>query len=87
MRVLKDYILVEEPIVEEKKSEGGIILAQDRVDYTSPITNKVLAVGSNVKDVKEGDEIIYLARAGIEFKHDNHQYRVIKEEDIVLVLS
>lgn len=87
MKVLKDYVLVEEPIEEEKKSEGGIILAQDKVDYTSPIENVVTAVGKDVEEVKVGDRIIYLARSGTELKHSGHKYRILKESEIVAVVG
>jgi len=86
MKVLKDYVLVEEPTVEEKKSEGGIILAQDKVDYTTPITNVVVSVGKDVEEVKEGDTILYLARSGTELKHDGKNYRILKEEEIVAII-
>ncbi len=86
MKVLKDYILVEEPVEEEKKSEGGIILAQDRVDYTSPIENIVIGVGKDVEEINVGDKVIYLARSGTELKHDGHKYRILKEEEIAAVL-
>lgn len=86
MKVLKDYILVEEPVEEEKKSEGGIILAQDRVDYTSPIENIVIGVGKDVEEINVGDKVIYLARSGTELKHDGRKYRILKEEEIAAVL-
>ena len=49
MKVLNDYVLIEEPIVAEKKSESGIYLGEESIDYSRPVTAKVLEVGVNVK--------------------------------------
>ena len=32
MKTIRDFILVEEAKIEERKPEGGIILSQDRID-------------------------------------------------------
>lgn len=87
MKVLNEYVLIEEPIVAEKKSEAGIYLGEESVDYSRPITAKVLKVGKNVKEVAEGDTVLYMPKTGIRMKQDeNIQWRFLKEENIIAVM-
>ena len=67
MKTIKDFILVEEAKIEERKSEGGIILSQDKVDYSKPIKGKVLSIGSKVTEVSVND-IVYYGRTWDELK-------------------
>ena len=86
MKVLKDYVLIEEPIVEEKKSSGGIILGAEETDFSRPITGKVLQVGKDVKEIVAGDEVMYMPRQGIHMKQDNVIWRFLPEEKIIAVM-
>lgn len=99
MKTIKDFILVEEAKNEERKSEGGVILPQEKVDYSKPIKGQVLSVGSEVKEVKVRDEVYYMPKSGVELdpksvfpQKDNEGiintpsasiYRVIKEENVI----
>jgi len=85
MKLLRDYILVEEPSTEEK-SESGLIIKQDRPNFTSPIEHTVLQVGPDVKDVKEGDTVLYLPRSGVELKKERVNWRFLKEEEIIAIV-
>lgn len=87
MKVLNDYVLIEEPIVAEKKSESGIYLGEESVDYSRPVTAKVLEVGINVKEISKGDTVLYMPKTGIRMKQDdNIQWRFLKEENIIAVM-
>lgn len=87
MKVLNEYVLIEEPIVAEKKSETGIYLGEESVDLSRPQTAKVLKVGKNVKEVSEGDTVMYMPRQGIHMKQDdNTMWRFLKEENIIAVM-
>lgn len=86
MKVLKNYILIEEPLAEEKKSSGGVILSSDDVDISRPVTAKVLKVGKDVTEVNEGDTVMYMPRTGIHMKQDDCMWRFLKEENIIAVL-
>ena len=66
MKTIRDFILVEEAKIEERKSEGGIILSQDRIDYSKPVKGKVLSIGSEVKEVSVGNTIYYMPKVGVE---------------------
>ena len=87
MKTIKDFILVEEAKIEERKSEGGIILSQDKVDYSK---GRVLSVGSKVTDVSVGDVVYFMPKIGVELDpktihhpKEGYTYRVIKEENVI----
>lgn len=90
MKTIKDFILVEETKLEERKSEGGIILSQDKIDYSKPVKGKVLSIGSEVKEVSVDNIVFYMPKVGVELdpKMLNNPkegciYRVVKEENII----
>ena len=86
MKILRNYVLVEEPAIEEKKSETGLILSQDKPNFTSPVTHKVIGIGKDVKEIQVGDTVLYLPRSGIEYKKDQIVWRFLKEEEIIAVM-
>jgi chaperonin GroES len=86
MKVLKDYILIKEPLNTEKKSETGIFLGEDAIDFSRPVTNEVILVGSDVKEVKVGDTVMYMPKQGIHMKQDDCTWRFLKEENIIAVM-
>ena len=90
MKTIKDFILVEEAKIEERKSEGGIILSQDKTDYSKPTKGKVLSIGSKVTDVSVGDIVYFMPKIGVELDpktihhpKEGYTYRVIKEENVI----
>ena len=90
MKTIRDFILVEETKIEERKSEGGIILSQDRIDYSKPVKGKVLSIGSEVKEVSVGNTIYYMPKVGVELDpkmlskpKEGCVYRVVKEENVI----
>lgn len=86
-KVLNEYVLIEEPIVAEKKSASGIFLGEESVDPSRPVTGKVLKVGKNVKEIAEGDTVMYMPRQGIHMKQsDEIMWRFLKEENIIAVM-
>ena len=90
MKTIKDFILVEEAKTEERKSEGGIILSQDKVDYSKPTKGRVLSIGSKVTEVSVGDVVYFMPKIGVELDpktihhpKEGYTYRVIKEENVI----
>jgi co-chaperonin GroES (HSP10) len=71
-----------------KKTKGGLLLnAKDREDIRY-IDATVFSVGELIpKEVlKEGDNIKYDRHAGHGLEHNKQSYKVIKIEDVVVVL-
>lgn len=75
--------LLIKPVVEEKKTEGGIVLPDTAKE--KPMKAKVIEVGSEVEDiaVAAGDVVLYSKYAGTEIKIDEEDYIVIDQDDIL----
>lgn len=93
IKPLSDHILVE-PVREEKK-KGGIILP-DTVEKERSEKGKVIAVGPGKRDkegkrvpidVKKGDVVVFTKYSPNEIKVDGREYLIIKEDDVLAVLS
>ena len=99
MKAFKDFILVEEPKNEERKSEGGVILPQEKVNYSRPVKGTVLSVGNKITEIKVGDDVYYMPKSGVELDPKSvfpqkegeglidlpspYVYRMIKEENVI----
>jgi co-chaperonin GroES (HSP10) len=69
-----------------EKTKGGLILnTKDREDIRYRLAT-VVSVGESIESVKEGQEIYYDRHAGHGIELDKEKYRVIKEQDVVVVL-
>ncbi len=92
IRPLYDHILVER--IEEEMKKGGIIIPDTAKE--KPQQGKVIAVGSGRKDdkgkqipleVKKGDKILFGKYAGTEVKIEDHEYLIIREDDILGIVE
>lgn len=93
LKPLSDHIVVE-PMREERK-KGGIILP-DTVEKERSEKGKVIAVGPGKRDkdgkrapidVKKGDVVLFTKYSPNEVKVDGKEYLVIKEDDILAIIS
>ena len=92
-RPLHDRVVVERVSAEEKTA-GGIIIP-DTVQE-KPQQGKIIAVGPGGRDengklipidVKVGERVLFGKWAGTEVKSDGHDYLIMKESDIMGVLT
>jgi chaperonin GroES len=92
-RPLHDRVVVERVSAEEKTS-GGIIIP-DTVQE-KPQQGKIIAVGPGGRDengklipidVKVGERVLFGKWSGTEVKIDGHDYLIMKESDIMGVLT
>ena len=90
---LHDRILVRR-LEEAETVRGGIIIPDSAKE--KPQEGEVVAVGAGKKnekgerqplDVKEGDRILFGKYAGNEIKIDNEEFLIIREEEVLGVLS
>ena len=90
---LGDRILVK-LLAEEDKSPGGIILPDSAKE--KPQEAKVVAVGKGrlledgtvrPLEVKVGDTVIFAKYAGSEVAHEDKEFMILKEDDILAVLK
>ena len=82
LKPLKDRIvaIVEKPL---DKTKSGILLGEAK---EQPAYAVVESVGSEVKDVKKGDKIVYKEYSTTEIKLDDKDYIILKEEDVLATL-
>ena len=92
-RPLHDRVVVE-PLEQEETTAGGIIVP-DTVKE-KPMEGKVLAIGPGTRgedgtlqplDVKKGDTILYGTYSGTEVKIDDTEVLIMRESDIMGVLT
>lgn len=90
---LGDHIVIE--IVEkEEKTTGGIVLPDSAKE--KPQEGKVVAVGSGrltdngervALEVAEGDTVVFSKYAGTELKQEDHEYLIMREDDVLAVIG
>ncbi len=92
-RPLHDRVVVE-PSEHEEKTAGGIIVPDTAQE--KPMQGKVVAVGPGARgedgtlqppDVKKGDTILYGKYSGTEVKIDDKELLIMRESDIMGVLT
>ena len=72
---------------EEAKTQtaSGIYLPDSSKE--KPVIAEVKAVGSDVKNVKVSDKIIYKEYSTAELKIDGVEYLIVKEEDVLATVK
>ncbi len=81
---LADRIVLEQ-LQQEEQTKSGIILPDSAQE--KPKMAKVLAVGTEVKEVKEGDVVLYKSFGPDDVKVDGQEYMIAKEEDILATVK
>jgi chaperonin GroES len=93
IRPLHDRLLVKR-VDEETKTKGGIIIPDTAKE--KPQEGKVIAVGAGKvnedgttrpMDVKTGDRILFSKYAGTDVKVDGEDLIIIREDDVLGILS
>ncbi|MBN2434217.1 MAG: co-chaperone GroES [Spirochaetes bacterium] len=92
IRPLGDRVLIE--VVEEDVQKQGVLYIPDSAKE-KPQQGKVVAVGNGKyengslvqMEVKEGDLVLYGKYAGTEIKQDGKEYLIVRESDILAVIS
>lgn len=86
MKAVGKYIVID-PIKEtETKTKGGLLLAESQREDIRYRKAKVIEPGSDVKVLNKGDEVYYDKAAGFNIEIKKDQYKVIKEQDVVIIL-
>jgi len=86
MKAIGKYIVID-PIKEvDMTTKGGLILAEKQREDIRYRRAKVIEPGSNVEVLKKDDEIYYDKASGFNIEIDKNEYKVIKENDVVIIL-
>ena len=92
-RPLGDRVLVKR-VEEESKTKGGIIIPDTAKE--KPQEGEVVSVGPGVRDetgkvnaleLKAGDRILFGKWSGTEIKIDGEEHLILREDDILGVVS
>jgi len=81
---LKDRVFVSYS-EELEKTAGGIYIPDAAKE--KPQRGRIEAVGSEVKNVKAGDSVLFDKYSGSKITMDNVEYLILKEEDILGILE
>lgn len=88
IKPLADRVLVK-PAAAEEKTVSGIIIPDTAKE--KPLKGEVIAVGNGTKDedmlVKEGDQVLYGKYAGTEIEVEGEQHLIMRQSDILAVIS
>lgn len=88
IKPLGDKVLVK-PAPAEEKTASGIIIPDSAKE--KPSRGEVIAVGNGTKDeemvVKAGDTVLYGKYAGTELDFDGEKYLIMRQSDILGILS
>ena len=84
MKAVNHYIIID-PIKNEPKKVGGLILTDDINEDNRYLKAKVISVGNLVEGINENDVVYYDKHAGHGIQHKDKFYGVIKQQDVVLI--
>ena len=88
IKPLADRVLIE-PAAAETKTIGGIIIPDTAKE--KPLQGTIVAMGNGTKDeemiLKEGDKVLYGKYAGTEIEHEGKKYLIMRQSDVVAILS
>mgnify|MGYP003143408489 FL=1 len=84
MKAVNNYIVIE-PIKQDHKKVGGLVLTDDINEDNRYLKAKVISVGNLVQGIKEKDIVYYDRHAGHGIQHNDKFYGVIKQMDVVLI--
>ena len=86
MKAIGKYIVITPVKETEVKTKGGLLLTENAREDIRYREGKVITIGTDVVGVKDGDNIYYDKHAGFGIELEKEHYKVIKEQDIVIVL-
>ena len=94
IRPLHDRVVVKRIDEDQQKSAGGIIIPDTAQE--KPQQGEVIAVGAGKiddsgkripMDVKKGNKILFGKYAGSDIKIDGTEYMIMREDDILAILT
>lgn len=86
MKAIGRYIIISEIKEDIKKTDGGLLLAESHREDIRYRTAHVKSVGTGVEGINEKDKIYYDRHAGHNIEIGEDIYKVIQEQDVIIVL-
>jgi co-chaperonin GroES (HSP10) len=85
MKPIGKYLVVKD-IQENVKTESGLILSGEDTNQLRYKRGMVIAPGTDVESIQEGDELYYDKAHSFTMLIDDMQYTIIQERDVVVVV-
>jgi len=85
IRPLKDRVVIKYSADSLEKTAGGIYVPD--VAKEKPQQGTVEAVGSDVKEVKAGNKVLFDQYSGSRVKIDDIEYLIVKEEELLGIIE
>lgn len=79
--------IVSQLIDEEVETASGLVLSGDDVDKLRYRKATIVKVGTDVKNITDGSVIYFDKVQSFTMVIDGNQYTILREHDVVLVLS
>jgi len=86
MKAVGKYIVIKPIKDTNARTTGGLILAEKQREDIRYRKALVIEPGTDVMDVDAGDKIYYDKASGFGIEIKNKQYKVIKENDVVVII-
>jgi len=85
IKPLKDRVVIKYLEEEAEKTAGGLYVPD--VAKEKPQKGTVEAVGSEVKELKAGNQVLFDKYSGSKIKLNGTEYLIMKEEDVLDVIE
>lgn len=82
---LTDRVVIKAKKKEETTASGFVLATADSKER--PQSGLVVSVGPDVKHIASGDTVIFKEYIPTNFTHENEDYLILKEEDILAKIS
>ena len=86
MKAVGKYIVITPEKEVETETKGGLLLAEAHREDIRYRKATVITTGDTVIAVNNKDNIYYDRHAGFGVEINKNQYKVIKEQDVVIIL-
>ena len=86
MKAVGKYIVIKPVKETDVKTKGGLILSEKQREDVRYRRAKVVEPGSDVSVLKKDDEVYYDKASGFNIEINKDEYKVIKEQDVVIIL-
>jgi chaperonin GroES len=88
MRLTADRIIVRIPDDSERKSKGGLLIpATAATPVKRCIWSDVVLVGPETRNVRVGDQILFIPHSGLEVEWNGETFLLLRERDVQAVAS
>ena len=86
MKAIGKYIVIKEIKDKNTTTASGLMLTENDREDIRYREGSVVKIGTDVVGVSDCDSIYYDRHAGFGIELEKEQYKVIKEQDVVIVL-